>query len=86
MRLQKQLCERLINCLFDVRCKGGDNPDGDVDLFHGFWVPDVETKRGPCIPRDGLTECYLCRVLERSKYEEYYSCPTVTNYEFLDYY
>jgi hypothetical protein len=86
MRLQKQLCGFLINCLFDVKCKGGDNPDGDVDLFHGFWVPGVETKRGACIPEEALTECRDCRVLERTKYEEYYPCPLVTSYDFLDSY
>jgi hypothetical protein len=86
MRLQKQLCRLLINCLFNVNCKDGDNPDGDVDLFHGFWVPDVEMKRGECVPEVGQTECPDCRVVEPSKYEEYHECPLVTSYRFLDSY
>jgi hypothetical protein len=84
MRLQKQLCSFLIDCVFDVNCKDGDNPDGDVDLFYGFWVPGVETKRGACLTDEPV--CRDCRVVERSKYEEYYPCPLVTNYEFLDTY
>ena len=53
MRLQKRLCRFLIDCVFDVNCKKGEDPDGDVGLFYGFWVPDVETKRGACLPESG---------------------------------